>query len=308
MIQHRKVRRAFTGLVGLPPEPDETTAAPAPAPVAAPEPTVIAKLGRPTKGDEVMTPAERQRQSRARKRQTETAPERQQLITNIVRRIKTSEHANIEMMQRALDAFRDSLNRFTLEHLRDIAKTYDIHHDLKGRSSLEGHTGTKLVAGEFIDRIGRISAESETLHLYGGQSSSTNVDDKVPKMREEDVTVWDLLPQISERMFEGEETDALWDTNNSVLFHDLALRCKGCDYRVATWLDARRHTEDALKSAEKQTVYVQDLQALAEKSGDDTLLVAARLRYRTENWKHHGIARIVVRDFRDSAKKARKRR
>jgi hypothetical protein len=307
-MQPRRAQRAFHGLVGLPPE--DPTPTPAPA-IPAAEPAVPAKLGRPSKNDEPMTAAERQRHSRARKRQVETAPERQQLITNIVRRIKTSEHANIEMMQRALDAFRDSLDALTVEHLRDLAENYNIHHDLKGRNSLEGHTGTKLVAGEFIDRIGRISAKSETLHLYGGQNSSTNVDDKVPKMREEDVTVWDLLPHISERMFEGEETDALWDTDNSVLFRNPALRCKGCDLRVATWLDARRHTEDALKSATKQLAYNQDLQALAEKSGDNTLLVAGRQRFNDDRdglWKHNGIARIVVRDFRDSAKKARKRR
>ncbi len=128
-----------------------------------------------------MTAAERQRQSRARKRQAEAAPEREKLIKMIVRRIKTSEHKNIERMRRAVDKFHETLDVLTVEDLRGIAKQYAILHDKKGRSSLEGQTGTALIAGEFIDRIGRIYSKSVTAHIYGGQKpamgASSNVDD-----------------------------------------------------------------------------------------------------------------------------------
>jgi len=164
-------------MVGPPFDPGD----PAPTPVAAPEPSTTVKRGRPTKGDEAMTAAERQRQSRARKRQAEAAPEREKLIKMIVRRIKTSEHKNIERMRRAVDKFHETLDVLTVEDLRGIAKQYAILHDKKGRSSLEGQTGTALIAGEFIDRIGRIYSKSVTAHIYGGQKpamgASSNVDD-----------------------------------------------------------------------------------------------------------------------------------
>jgi|HubBroStandDraft_6_1064221.scaffolds.fasta_scaffold01238_6 hypothetical protein len=321
MMQRRKVQRAFTGLVGLPPEPEEAVVVPAPTPISA-EPVAPVKRGRPPKGDRPMTAAERKKAQREREEREDTAPERDNLITLIVRRIKTSEHASIEMMRRALDTFHDSLNELTVEHLRALAKTYNIH-DTKGRSSLEGHTGSKLVAGEFIDRIERIHSKSESKELYGGRKpamgASPNVDDtsdddsgitssRLP-YEESEVTIWDLLPEISEMMFEGNEVvNALWDTDESTLIHQPTLRCYACGHMASTWVQARRHTEEALKAADKQANYIRDLKALAEKTGDNVLLIAARGHYLDGKlWHHHSPAHRFLKEFRDRVKKTRKR-
>jgi hypothetical protein len=280
-------KRAFHGLVGLPPETDEKPAAEAPT-----------KRGRPSTPNP-LTVAERQRLSRARRRQVETAPEREKLICRIVKRIKTSEHGDTQMMRRALSKFHDSLEALTLEHIQEIAKQYDLLHDYKGRSSREGRTGTPIVGGEFIDRLERIATKSESFHIYGGEPAptATEVDYEVvatskAPMRESKITVWDLLPQISERMFEGEEED-LWDEESA----QPTLRCLACGHLVSLWVHARRHAQEMLEGGEKQLAHIKNLEALAEKTGDDTLLVAARIKYRDLYAPHHTVARVVVEEF-----------
>jgi hypothetical protein len=169
-MQPRKVQRAFTGLVGLPPEPDEPPVVPPPTPPSARGVPAL-KRGRPTKGDDATTPAERQRARRERVRREKTAPERDRLIKMIVRRIKTSEHGSIAAMRRALEKFRDLHNTLTVDQLRDLAKVYTNYHDRKGRTVLEGHSGTKLVAGEFIQRLENISAKAQIEEMIGGRKA-----------------------------------------------------------------------------------------------------------------------------------------
>src|SRR5260370_14244019 len=150
-------KRLFTGMAGSP----LSGIAPTREPVVAPVPVSVEptkpKRGRPPKNDRAMTPAERKRQERERIEHKSSAPEREELIKKIKKRIKTSEHANIAAMKRALAKFHDTLDLKSLDDLREIAKTYRIH-DRKGRSSLEGHTGTVKVAGEFADHIEQIDA------------------------------------------------------------------------------------------------------------------------------------------------------
>jgi hypothetical protein len=318
MIQRRPAaKRLFTGLAGRPFDPGDT----APTPVVAPEPVVSVtpiapKRGRPpTNGGEAMSAAERQRQSRARKRQAETAPERLTLLKLIVRRVKTSEHADIEMMKRALKTFHDALDALTVEDLRDIAKQYTVLHDRKGRSSLEGHTGTKLlVAGEFIDRIERIFAKSESQMMYGGRKpamgASPNVDDQSDEdsgitssnapTRESEVTVWDLIPQVTEYLFEGDEEN-MWDTEESTLTNLPTLRCRACQHQCSTWTEARRHIEEMVKDGEKQGQMIRTLEEAADKDPAtyESLLVDARIRYRDVYWPHHAVARNFVTKRKD---------
>jgi hypothetical protein len=80
-------KRLFTGMAGSPLSGIASTA----EPIA--EPTKP-KRGRPPKGDHAMTPAERKRQERERIEHESSAPEREELIKKIKKRIKTSEHAN----------------------------------------------------------------------------------------------------------------------------------------------------------------------------------------------------------------------
>lgn len=310
-MQHKSpAKRLFQGLVGLPPEPGDAAPAQPPAPVAVTEPVTSdkPKRGRPTKGDQPMSPAERQRQSRAGKRQVETAPEREQLIRRIVRRIKTSEHADPAMMKRAVSKFHEVLDALTVEDLRTIAKQYDVLHDNKGRSSLEGHTGTALIAGEFMDRLERIFSRSKTQIMYGGQKpamgASPNVDDQSDEdsgestsrapMKVSEITVWDLIPLITEYLFEGDEED-MWSVEDSTLTNLLTLRCRACNQTVSTWVHARRHVEEMVKGGEKQLELIRTLEQAAEGSpGYEGMLVESRIRYRDVYWSHCTAARNFV--------------
>lgn len=304
MMQRRKVQRAFTGLAGRPYEPDVV----APSPVTSQVPSTSGKVGRPTLGAEAMTEAERTRRSRARKRQVETAPEREKLIRQIVRRIKTSEHADIDTMRRALDKLHDALDALTVEDLRGIAKQYAILHDTKGRTRIEGHTGSKLVASEFIDRIERIYSKSVTAHLYGGQKpamgASPNVDEsaddndttsKVPT-RQNEITVWDLLPEITESMFDGEEED-IWDVEESTLVNRPTLRCRACNQSVCTWIEARRHAEEVLRAVRKQADYIRTLEEAKDKSESYNVMLAdAKSHYQEKLYRHDLLVRNFVTD------------
>ena len=89
-----------------------------------------------------------------------SAPEREELIKKIKKRIKTSEHANIAAMKRGLAQFHDTLDQKSVDDLREIAKAYRIH-DRKGRSSLEGHTGSIKTDDGFVARIGLIDAAEQ---------------------------------------------------------------------------------------------------------------------------------------------------
>jgi hypothetical protein len=311
-VSGQQRKRAFQGLVGRPYDPDD---APLVEPVqpAAPPPR---KRGRPPKGDAAMSSKERQQQSRARARQEDTAPERNKLIKLIVRRIKTSEHADPAAMRRVLGAFRDALDRLTLEDLTGIAETYDIH-DMVGRSHLEGLTGTKMVGDAFINRLERIESRQTTKELYGGQKTPQGVapnadepddDSPVPTSRvprkDDEVTVWDLIPQITEDMVEGEETD-LWDTNELTLHHLPELRClvPGCDERFASWVEARQHVEERVKGAKKLSKHIGDLK---EGNAPEQLVVEAQLRYQKLYWGHHRRAANFVTTWK--GKRIRRKR
>jgi hypothetical protein len=85
VMQPRKLaRRAFTGLVGPPPEP---AVAPTPSPAAAPEPVMPEK---PKRGRPRKHPSNAVRQAQYRKRKQE--PERQALVAEILKQIRGREH------------------------------------------------------------------------------------------------------------------------------------------------------------------------------------------------------------------------
>ena len=319
MTPRKPVQRAFTGLVGLPPEPDEAVAAQPPTPVAAPEPVVSepvkAKRGRPAKNGSAMTDAERQRQSRARKYHAETAPERAKLIKLIARRIKTSEHPKIKEMKRILSKFHDVLDQLTLEDLQKIAKTYTLVHDAKGRTALEGHTGTMKIGDEFVARLERIDAKEQLSETIGGRRVSTaspNIDedsDDTPAsrshMRVSEVTVWDLMPLITETMFEGEEEN-IWNVEESTLHNIPSLRCAACGRYVSTWVQARHHMEEMVKAGEDLVGRIKILsEAAAGSPGYDGLVVETRRTYADKYWSHHRRAANFVTQFK-SKRKVRK--
>jgi hypothetical protein len=307
MMMQRKplAKRAFVGLAGRPHDPDDAVVVPAPSPIAAPEPVVSEKpkRGRPPKGDHAMSNKERTQKSRARARQVETAPEREKLIRRIVRRIKTCEHAKPAVMLRALETFHDALDVLTLEDLTDIAKHYAIH-DMKGRTSLEGHTGTKMNGDEFVARLERIEAKQKTKELYGGQkpvmgaapdSSEPMEDDgsvsssRAP-IKSGEVTVWDLMPEITEFMFDGDESD-IWNTDESMLTHLPTLRCRACGRLLTRWTAARRHVEEMVKGGEQLVERIKVLEDAVDNSpGYEQMLADTRRRYRDEYWSHHRAA------------------
>jgi hypothetical protein len=301
----RQVQRAFHGrLVGLPydPEPEDVPAAP--TPVATAEPIVSAppptKCGRKPKGDRAMTPQERKVAQRTREKRTKEAPERDQLIRGIVRRIKTSEHGSIEAMKRALSKFRDVLDVLSLDDLREIAAQYSIH-DLTGRSSLEGHSGTVKLGKEFVARLENIERKHISQELYGGSKPSMGAAPDASEAEEGDgtptssrvsvkpseITVWDLMPEITESLFEGDEEN-LWDVDESTLHRLPTLRCRACKQMFCTWVEARTHTEVMVKGGENLVQRIKILEEAAKNSfGYDGLLVGTRRKYTDEYWKHH---------------------
>ena len=113
-------------------------------------------------------------------------------------------------------------------------------------------------------------------------------------MKESASTVWDLIPQITEQLFEGEEED-MWNKEESTLTNLPTLRCRACNQAVCTWTHARRHIEEMMKGGEKQAELIRTLEQATDGSpGYEGMLVEARLRYRDVFWPHHGTARNFV--------------
>ena len=287
---------------------------------------VQSKRGRPPKADRAMTPAERKRLERDRIKHESSAPEREELIKKIKKRIKTSEHANLAAMKRALSQFHDTLDSKSVDDLREIDKAYHTH-DRTGRSSLEGHTGgkdiEKIAAAAQRDEDGRKPRTGMTAETFKDTPFSkmkapppTGVSkwdiplDYVPpsgpslQMWDCVKTFWDFIPEITESMFEGEETEfeAEFDPD---LKPELTLRCRaaGCACRVATWFNARKHVEEMVKKSEAQAKFVVQLEEIVDNgtSGYDGALADARCLYRDKFWPHHAWAARKYEEFRDKA-------
>ena len=243
-------------------------------------PKIPAKRGRPLLGSVALTPAERQRKSRAAKKYGLERPERAALLKAIRKRIKDSEHGNIAAMRRALAMFQAALDGITIEQLREIARTYKTVHDRKGRNSREAHTG-----GKNVEAIAGAHERDEHGHKPKlGPSPDVDLDpidnytpselrgDSNPNLSEKrggglifpdmTPTVWDRIPTIAEKMFTGEERDPLaeFDPNG---VDASTLCCRVCGLGVASWVDARAHVDDILKTlqAEEQAILAQSKRA-----------------------------------------------
>jgi len=240
-------------------------------------------------GERAMTAAERKHRQR-------TAPEREELINKIKKRIKTSEHANIEAMRRAIAQFHDTLDLKSVDDLHEIAKAYRIH-DRKGRSSLEGHTGTIKVAGGFADRIEQIDA-AEQCGSGGGTGMTAEAfesgDGEFQKLRMWTYVkdAWDYIPEYTEAMFDGDERDLGFDVEydpDEVVENTLCCRVRDCNFRTAFWFDARKHVEQILMKAEKQIELIDRFKEVVESGavGYDSALADAQKVFNEQYWPHH---------------------
>lgn len=150
-IQQRKkpVKRAFSGMVGLPPEPEDirTPVAPADPPVAdTPEP-VVAKRGRPPKGERPMTPAERKAKQRAMKVEKVDDVQRRDIVAQLViinrRRLSKADlssprgraqaHTVLANNRIRLRKMRDEWVSLPLDELQKVFKTYEEIKDSTGK-------------------------------------------------------------------------------------------------------------------------------------------------------------------------------
>jgi hypothetical protein len=257
-----------------------------------PTETTEPKRGVKPIGERAMTAAERKRRQRE-------GPEREELIKRIKKRIKTSEHANIEAMRRALAQFHDTLDLKSADDLREIAKAYRIH-DRKGRSSLEGHTGTIKVAGRFTDRIEQIDAAAQ--RDEHGSSGGTGMTAEVYESGEGEFQklrmwtyvkdAWDYIPEYTEAMFDGDERDLGFDVKydpDEVVENTLCCRVRGCNFRTAFWFDARKHVEQILIKAEKQIELIDRFKEVVESGavGYDSALADAQKVFNEQYWSHH---------------------
>lgn len=292
--QNRKLpaKRLFRGMAGSP--LSGVTSAEVP-PVEPAKP----KRGRLPKGDHAMTASERKRQERERIKHESSAPEREELIKKIKKRIKTSEHANIAAMRRALAQFHDTLDLKSVDDLREIAKAYHIH-DRKGRSSLEGHTGTIKTSGGFVDRIEQIDAAAQRdEHGSGGGTGMTaevyeSGQGEFQKLRMWTYVkdAWDYIPEYTEAMFDGDERDLGFDVKydpDEVVENTLCCRVRGCNFRTAFWFDARKHVEQILMKAEKQIELIERFKEVVESGvpGYDSALADAQKAFNEQYWPHH---------------------
>lgn len=325
--QQRKppVKRLFTGMAGSPLSGIAPTNEPAAVSVPASVDSTKLKRGRPPKGDRPMTDAERKREQRARVVHESSAPEREELITRIKKRIKTSEHANLAAMKRALAQFHDTLALKSLDDLHEIAKTYRIH-DRKGRSSLEGHSGgkdmDKIDAAVQRDENGQKPRTGMTAEMFKdtpfskmNQARPTGVSkwdiplDYVqpsgPGLQDWNVveTVWDFIPEFTEAMFEGDEKDfdAEYDPDE-IIGNTLFCRVRGCDFHTSSWFEARKHVEQILMKAEQQIKFVEQLKEVVDggTAGYDSALVDAQKVFNEQYWPHHTWVRHKwENEFRD---------
>lgn len=322
--QQRKppAKRLFTGMAG---SPLSKVTPPDQPPVVPPAPS---KRGRPPKHGVAMSNAERKRRERASIERDRTAPEREELIKKIKKRIRTSEHADITAMKRALAQFSDMLDQKSMDDLRDIAKAYRIH-DQTGRDSLEGHTGgkdiEKIDAAAQRDENGRRPRTGMTAERFADTPfiNPLNKKKKAPpkgiakwdipldhvtpsgsclQMRDIVKTVWDYIPEITETMFDGEERDFSAEYDPDAV-PDLTLQCRvlGCTFRTASWFDARKHVEETLKKAEQQLKFIEQLTEVVDAGtpGYDSALVDARKVFSEQYWPHHAWVRRKWEDFRD---------
>jgi hypothetical protein len=251
-----------------------------------------------------MTPTERKRQERERTDHESSAPEREELIKRIKKRIKTSEHANISAMRRALAKFHDTLDQKTVDDLREIAKAYRIH-DRKGRSSLEGHTG-----GKDMDRIDAAAQRDENGSSSGGVGMTSEAfesgEGEVQKLRMWTYVkdAWDYIPEYTEAMFDGDEKglDEYEYDPDEVVENTLCCRVRGCNFRTAFWFDARMHVEQILMKAEKQIELIDQFKEVVESgvAGYDSALADAQKVFNEQYWPHHTWVRHKwENEFRD---------
>lgn len=324
MSQRRKpAKRAFTGLVGMPQdEPVTAVVEPTPAVAQAPIPALepaSKKRGPKPKGDNAMTAAERKQKSRF------VGSEREGLVKRIKKRIKTSEHANISMMRRALAAIEAQLETATLEETRALAKTFRVIHDTKGRTSLEGHTGTaKKTDGEFVPRIENIDAKEQMAAKIGGgkhkMGPSPNVDedhdgdsadasqksrkvygpaDWVSRSRAEAQADQEMA-EVTERMFDGEEVEHDAEFDPAGVRHRKTLRCRVgsiygygqcqlCRFKTATWFEARKHIDEELARGQKQWERCEQIRAVVKETPGYDITLHDEVKAYRDNGHHERI-------------------
>jgi hypothetical protein len=147
MIQQRKnpVKRAFNGLVGLPPEPGAQS-----------PPSEAPHRGRPAKGEKAMTPAERVRKHRENKRAKQGDQKRRDLVAQLVRIIKRSipftdlKHTNAHFIlaerRQRIQTIHNSWVLLPLDELKKVLAVYE-EKDAQGR-------------GVYIDSRGRLPGET----------------------------------------------------------------------------------------------------------------------------------------------------
>jgi hypothetical protein len=273
MLPPRKppAKRAFTGLAGSPlaviEEPEAVVNEPTEA-VAVSEPEMASEettavfsalceppkrgRGRPSTG-KAKTPAERKQAQRER-------PEKQKLWKVIEKRVRDSEnadkfgrvcnkegcndsrHKHVQNVGYDLTAMREDFMRLPLDEARLVAETYEKIWDSTGRSSREGHTGTKQKQST-SQRLENISGAVEAREMYGGGkrknlgagADSDDADVAPDRKVSNRISIGQLCDlreresnfnQASNELLDGEENEPLADTEKG---EPKPIRCKVCD-------------------------------------------------------------------------------
>lgn len=284
-IQPRRkpVQRLHPGLVGLPPEPEDirTPVAPTSAPVETPKP-VVAKRGRPSKGERPMTPAERKRIQRAKAE----GPERDKLWAAIEKRIKTSEnadvgeglctikgckdasHRHVKNVKENLPEMRAQFMTMPIDEARAVAESYELTWDSTGRKSFEGMTGNndgeKLarMAGRPSKSIGGrrnlgagptsydkpdMTADPADTKTYGRAFGTARFNYQWSQQERQRGFV-----EATEQLFEGAESAPRAEHDPEGLAPQLSLTCQVCGFRAEWWPQALAHIESEYAYAQKQ--------------------------------------------------------
>lgn len=169
MTPRKPIKRAFHGLVGLPPEAPATSALT--TTVEPPEQPVLRKCGRPPKGDNAMTSTERKRAQRERDAQASEHSEREKLWETVSECIDVSEKANVrgelctvegcevswhkhvKNIGQNLAALREVFMASPIEEVREMAKAYEIGDQVgRLRNERSGEASSKYGMSE-MERI-----------------------------------------------------------------------------------------------------------------------------------------------------------
>lgn len=183
MNVRKPIQRAFTGLVGMPPE-QSATLAPVPAP------SVPAKRGpgRPPNGDKAMTPTERKRASRANNTAKVADAQRRDLIAKLLETYKrmlpendTRSNYLVSNRQR-MRTLHNELFALTLKQLELVLSQFNGTLDSTGRLKNErsGEDNRKYGMSEMERIVAAQERDEATTKVSAGGASPDSDEDDSP--------------------------------------------------------------------------------------------------------------------------------